>query len=187
MIISQRWIVFDTETTGLLKPGAALAEQPFIIEIALAEVLLLEDGTAHRSHEPTQSLLIKPPVPVTDEITKITGITNDMLTDAVSFVSARGWLERAMLGVDGLLAHNLPFDLGMLTNELKRCGREFAFPYPPKQVCTVAAFTPEFGRRPRLVEIYERKLGRKFDQKHRAASDVDALVEVVLAVPEVLV
>lgn len=176
---AERWLVMDTETTGLLLPSSApLAQQPKIIELALIEIIV-ENGSANVSQE--WSWLINPGESLSAEITRITGLTDAELVGKPSFVTVLPGIVEWFLGATGLIAHNLPFDLGMLVNELRRCGKEFAFPYPPKQLCTVAAFQPEFGRRAKLTEVYERVLKRALPQKHRALDDTRALVEVVTA------
>lgn len=172
-----RTLIYDTETTGLLKPGIAdLASQPKIIEFALVE---LDDDY---NEVGAWSWLINPGEPITDEITKITGLTNNDLVGKPSFIQVLPEIEDVFLGAHRLMAHNLPFDLGMLTNELKRVGREYAFPYPPNQLCTVQlASELIFGRRARMTELYEKTLGKKLEQTHRALDDVRALVEIVRA------
>ena len=170
-----RTLVFDTETTGLLKPGVAdLKEQPKIIEFAVAEI------DAQYNVIATHEWLIHPGEEITPEITKITGITNEKLKGKPTFIEVLPEIEKVFMGIGRIIAHNMPFDWGMLVNELRRCSREYAFPYPPNQVCTVQlASDLLYGRRARLVELYEKTTGKKLDQKHRALDDVLALVEVV--------
>jgi DNA polymerase III epsilon subunit family exonuclease len=172
---TKRTLVYDTETTGLLKPQISdLKAQPKIIEFALAE---LDEGyNLVRTHE----WLIYPGEDISAEITKITGLTNDDLRGKPSFIEVLPEIEDAMMGCDRLIAHNLPFDMGMLTNELKRVGREYAFPYPPNQMCTVQiAADVLFGRRAKLTELYEKALGEPLAQTHRALDDVLALAKIV--------
>lgn len=176
----KRWLVFDTETTGLTLPSAAeLKAQPKIIELALAEI---ETRDAHAPVLMRERVwLIDPREPLTEEITKITGLKDSDLAGKPTFAEALPEIAAAFLGAHGLCAHNLPFDLAMLVNELRRCGREHAFPYPPEQLCTVAAFHHLKGRNLKLTELYEHSLGRPLAQTHRAADDVRALAEVLLA------
>jgi DNA polymerase-3 subunit epsilon len=182
----KRWLVFDTETTGLTLPSAApLDQQPQIIEIAVMELI----------HNPTRNVtngarvivgcdwtyLFDPGKPLTEEINKITGLTDDDLKGKPSFAAALPELIKIFHGAHGLIAHNLPFDLQMLVNELRRCGKEYAFPYPPEQICTVQSFFHLKGRRMKLTELYQHFMGKELDQKHRAMSDVEALAEIVVA------
>lgn len=162
------WAAFDTETTGLLLPGAAaLKDQPKIIEIA-----------SIRSDGKILELKLQPGEALSPEITKITGLKDDDLRGAPTFLQALPQIAAFFVGVEGIVAHNLPFDIGMLTTELKRCGKEFAFPYPPKQICTVAAFEHVKGRRMRLAETYQHVTGAELRQTHRALDDARALFEI---------
>lgn len=170
-----RTLVYDTETTGLLKPEVSdLDQQPKIIEFAVAEI----DEAYNIVGE--YSWLINPGEEITPTITKITGLTNDDLFGKPSFIEVLPEIEEVFMGIDRLMAHNLPFDMGMLTNELRRLGRQYAFPYPPNQVCTVQlANEMIYGRRAKLTELYELTTGKPLAQTHRALDDVRALVEVI--------
>lgn len=169
-----KWMVFDTETTGFPKPSSAvLEEQPRIIEIALVEIL---DGAVVAEHE----WLVNPQRPITEEITKITGIKDSDVKDAPNFAALYPELAQTFLGVGGMTAHNLPFDMGMLTIELRRIGKEYAFPYPPRQLCSVQETIHTKGRRMKLTELYELVMGKPLEQKHRALSDARALTEIIL-------
>lgn len=170
--------MLDSETTGLLLPSVASAdEQPRIIDFAAVK---LDPCTGEETAR--IQMLINPLQTLPAEITKITGYTDSDLRDAPPFAAVLGRLIEFFLGERAMLAHNMPFDKGMLYWELVRLGRETAFPWPPQQLCTVAMYADEFGGKgPRLIALYEKKLGRKLDQKHTAMADVEALVEVVRA------
>jgi DNA polymerase III epsilon subunit-like protein len=179
-----RWLVFDTETTGLTVPSTAPVEkQPKIIDLGLVE-LLYDMGDPDvdagwrvcREH----SWLLNPGEQIGAEITKITGLKDDDLRGQPSFPEILPQLVQIFHGAAGLLSHNLPFDLALLVNELKRCSKEHAFPYPPQQICTVAHYMPTYGRRAKLTEVYERVLGKPLAQKHRALDDARALAEIVI-------
>ena len=168
-------IVFDTETTNLLMPEIAdLSSQPYMIEVAVIKL-----GPKYKEVA-RYSTLLNPAVPL-DEAThkSITGLTSADLADAPIFLEVYEKLAALFLGEDMLVAHNLSFDLGVLTTELKRIGKEFAFPYPPTQICTVESTKHLKGHRLKLVELHELKVGKKFKQAHRALSDVEALVRII--------
>lgn len=163
----------DTETTGLtIHSRASLVKQPHIVEYACAQV---ENGKIIATYE----TLIKPPVGVSDEITKITGLTDDDLKDARTFQQALPVIEASLAGCDVLLAHNLPFDLSMLRFELARIGIEIKL--PEVMVCTAQLYHDEYGKRVRMQELYELKLGKPLHQTHRAMDDAMALAEIVIA------
>lgn len=170
-------LVYDNETTGMLKPEVSdLSAQPKIIEFAVVCI----DQSYDRISE--HSWLIYPGEQITPEITKITGLKNEDLHGKPTFIEVLPEIEDVFMGKHRLMAHNLPFDMGMLTNELKRVGRQFAFPYPPNQLCTVQlAADLIFGRRAKMTELYEKTLGKPLAQTHRALDDVNALVEIISA------
>lgn len=172
---NNRRIVIDTETTGLLKPQISdLTQQPSIIEFAIAEI------DSNYKVVAQHVWLINPGQSLTPDIIRITGLTDDALRDKPSFIEVLPEIEEVFMGVSGMIAHNLSFDLGMLVNELRRVGREYAFPYPPNQICTVQlANELIFGRRAKMTELYEKVTGKPLDQTHRALDDVMALVEIV--------
>jgi len=177
-----RLLAMDTETTGLLLPSSApLEQQPKIIELALIE---LQFGMGDKADQlwivSEKSWLINPGEPLSEVITRITGLTDADLADAPAFPQVVTEIADEFLGVEALVAHNLPFDLGMLVNELRRCSKEHAFPYPPRQICTVAAYHPVFGRRAKLTEVYERVMKKPLPQKHRALDDTRALAEIIM-------
>lgn len=168
-------IVFDTETTGLPVPEILGPEkQPRIIDIACVQLDPFTGEEVNRFET-----LINPGIPIPEEITKITGYTDEHVKDAPTFAEVLPYLVDFFLGERAMLSHNLPFDKSMLYWELMRCGAETAFPWPPVQVCSVETYIEEFGKRPRLIHLYERKTGRKLEQKHTAMADVEALLEIV--------
>lgn len=170
-------LVYDNETTGLLKPQVSdLSQQPKIIEFAVVCI----DQSYERISE--HSWLIYPGEEITPEITKITGLTNADLLGKPRFIEVLPEIEDVFIGKHRLMAHNLPFDMGMLTNELTRVNRQFAFPYPPNQLCTVQLGADLiYGRRAKMTELYQDTMGKPLAQTHRALDDVNALVEIISA------
>jgi DNA polymerase III epsilon subunit-like protein len=167
-------LVFDTETTGLLPhPSAPLAEHPHIIEFG-AVLMSAKSGKV----EEEISILINPGVPITEEITRITGLTDNDVRDAGRFVDVLPQLERVFAAAGTVVAHNLPFDRGMIRAELRR--QELVeFPWPGKEVCTVGLYREIWGRNPRLIELYEYIMEKPLAQTHRALDDVMALVDII--------
>lgn len=168
-------IIFDSETTNLLKTELAdIKDQPYIIEIAAVKL-------DHKYREIDEfETLVKPGIPIDDEEhKKITGLTNADLADKPIFLELYQKLAAFFLGETTMIAHNLPFDHGMLVTEMKRIGKEYAFPWPTNQICTVQQTTHLMGRRLKLTELYEHTMKKKLNQKHRAMADVKALIEVV--------
>lgn len=168
-------IVLDTETTELQKPEIAdLSTQPHIIEIALIKL-----DPEWREVDRYEAL-IDPQAPLnSEEHKRITGLTNEVLKGCPTFLELYEELCDFFLGEGVLVAHNAEFDRSNIVCELRRINREFAFPYPPVQICTVERTKHLLGRRLKLTELYEMKLKRKLAQKHRAMADAEALAEIV--------
>lgn len=163
--------LFDTETTGLLKPSpAGLDKQPEIIE--LYACIVDEEFNILREYESFYQ--IKNPLP--EVITKITGITDDMLIGEPFFIDEYNNLAKFFTGVDMIVAHNLEFDTSMLANELIRIDKLIKFPWPRYHCCTVEASMKIKGYRLKLIDLYDIMVGGTFDA-HRAKNDVKALTD----------
>ena len=168
-------VVFDTETTGLpLHPDAPLDKQPKIIELGAA--LLDSDGKV----VDTFQQLLHPGEEITDEITKITGITNDQLKDQPKFGDVLPQLREFFGRAFAVFAHNLPFDKKLLHYDLRRVGCE-DFPWPQQEYCTIGLHRSIWGRNMKMTELYEHALNKPLPQTHRALDDVQALVEIIQA------
>ena len=162
--------IFDTETTGLLKPRAAgIESQPYITEIYVVQV----DEDFNIIKEVDSYINI--PVPVPDFITKITGIRDADLANAPTFKELLPELTDIFEGSTEMVAHNLSFDKAMVGNQLIRAG-EKSFPFPKIETCTVIKSMCLEQRRISLTRLHELLLGKGFPDAHRAKSDVHALV-----------
>ena len=172
-------IVFDTETTGLLKPDVVdISQQPKIIELYACK--LDEDFNLIGEFD----VLLNPGHNLSSNITKITGITDEDLADAVSFPDIYHDLADFFLGVKRVVAHNLAFDIGMLKNELARIDCVTKFPWPPEHICTVERSIHIKGFRLNLQRLHQELLEYGFKDAHRAKEDVFALVRCYHALCE---
>lgn len=169
-------LVFDTETTGLnLHPDAAPHLQPKMIEFG-GVLMSLRTGEITAEY----SELIYPGQPLSAEIVKITGITDDKLRGMPMFADRLPFLRATFAKAEAVVAHNLPFDKAILYGELTRAtGDPSDFPWPARQYCTVGIYREEYGFNPKLTKLYEDKLGKPLAQKHRALDDVLAMVEII--------
>jgi DNA polymerase III epsilon subunit-like protein len=167
-------IVFDTETTGLIKPGAVdIDQQPYIIDIFCLKVK--HNGPKELEVIDTFESLVKPPVPITAEINRITGIYDKDVENAPVFIEIQGALANFFLGTTRIVAHNLAFDRGMLTNELFRCDKVLKFPWPIEHICSVEKTMYIEQRRMNLQRLHQELFGEGFADAHRAKPDVMAL------------
>ncbi|MFQ6008405.1 MAG: exonuclease domain-containing protein [Candidatus Zixiibacteriota bacterium] len=110
---NQKFIAFDTETTGLWAPAHRL------VEIAAVKFRLADDNAD------TFQSLINPQRPIPADVTGIHGITDEMVADAPTVRSVlKQFIE--FCGDDAILiAHNAPFDISFLSCELDRVGLIF--------------------------------------------------------------
>ncbi|WP_066569115.1 PolC-type DNA polymerase III [Snodgrassella sp. CFCC 13594] len=151
--------IVDLETTG------GHFEQDRITEIA---ILRLYQGQWQR-----HQWLVNPQQPISEFITSLTGISNDMVADAPVFGALA---ERLLPLLRGhlLVAHNSRFDYTFLRREFARAGIAFAAP----TLCTV-----QFSRK-----LYPQHFKHNLDSiiarfhiqidpadRHRAMGDVVAL------------
>lgn len=166
-------IVFDTETTGLtLHPRAPVTRQPRMIEFGA----VLLDARGEVVEE--ASVLCNPQEPITEEITKITGLTDADVRDAPTFEQLLPQLTRLFGAAQAVVAHNLPFDRTIIHGELARA-QVTHFPWPRAEFCTVQLYAEAWGRNPRLVELYAHVMDEPLAQTHRALDDVLALVKII--------
>lgn len=167
-------IIFDTETTGLTLPTiSSLNIQPYIIELG---VIIIKDTQIITHHQ----WLIKPPIKIDAKITKITGITDDLLKNKPDFKNLLPSIEEVFAHTDIAIAHNAPFDIKMLEFELQRCAR-VGFPWPKNTLCTMQEFKYAFGKVMKLTSLYEWAMHKQLKQSHRALDDCIALHEILEA------
>lgn len=164
--------VFDNETTGLTKHFQAdLKKQPRVIEFAG----LLTDGVDIID---TVEFICNPGEEIEEIITRITGLTNEQLKQHPSYAEQADIVADFFARADAVIAHNLSFDKRMTETEAEHMDSSlFGFMWPRIECCTVEATFPQFGRRMKLSELYERAVG-PYEQKHRALDDVKLLHEV---------
>jgi hypothetical protein len=56
---------------------------------------------------------------------------------------------------------------------------ELEVPWPEIELCTVGLHKDDWGRNPKLIELYAATMGKPLAQTHRALDDVMALVEII--------
>ena len=159
-------LFFDTETTGLIRNAALhVSKQPHIIELGLLRFPEIPD-------RPSQfGIVLKPPIKIPEIITKITGLTDADVEDAPQFGDIVEELADFVKGETQMVAHNMPFDMGMLLFELRREGWDEKFPMPAELIDTVVMAQPFYrGKFMKLQKLHEDLVG-PYEQKHRAIDD----------------
>lgn len=165
-------VLYDTETTGLIKPKATdISEQPYITEIYCLKVDHNHDGSEWEVLGEYDQMF-NVPIPLDAIITKITGIDDAMLKDKPTFGSEAENLGKFFTGTDRIVAHNLAFDRSMLANELVRCDKVIKFPWPVDHVCTVEKSMHVEQRRLTLTKLHQELFNEGFPDAHRAKNDV---------------
>jgi DNA polymerase III epsilon subunit-like protein len=166
-------IFLDTETTALLAVDAAdIIKQPHIVEIYLEKTTL--------DLEPISSmhLVIKPPISIPPEVTKIHGIDNALVKNKNPFAAHYKDLATYFLDVSHMVGHNLQYDKRMLIYELQRINKQYQFPWPIRDICTVEEILKIKGHRMTLQSLHEELFGGQFPNAHRAEGDVKALIRI---------
>ena len=165
-------VLIDTETTGLVKPELLpLKEQPHMIEIYCCKV------NADLDVVDEFESMVKPPVPLPEQITKITGIEEYDLMNAPDFQDIYPQLACFFVGVETMVAHNIGFDREILNIELKRIERNLNFPWPPESICTAERSIPIEGKRMGLKDLYQWCMDKPLESHHRAKGDVLAMLD----------
>ena len=171
-------ILFDTETTGLVQPDARpLSKQPYIIEFA---AIKLKDIGPFKELDRIE-FKCTPGFPLSEEIIKITGLTDDDLKDEQPFAAYYTMLTDFFLGEKYLVGHNVNFDTSLLRFALGRMGKVIQFPWPPVHIDTVTATYGLKGYRLNLDKLYFEATGKPREgRSHRAMQDVEDLRKCLL-------
>lgn len=156
------YAVVDIETTG------GIPTKDRITEIAIA----LYDGECIIDRFQT---LINPERSIPWEITRITGITDDMVADAPKFYEvAKKVVQMTENAI--FVAHNVRFDYGFLKEEFSSLGYTFT----RKQLCTVVLSRKAFpGLRSYALGNLIQHFGISVQNRHRAMDDVLATVDIL--------
>ncbi len=162
--LAGRFACVDLETTG--------ADPQFarVIEVG---IVLIDDGVI----VDRWASLVDPERPISARVQEVTGITDDMVKGAPSFVQLLGEIsERCRDRV--FAAHNARFDHGFLRAEFARAGKVFDAP----ALCTVklSRRLEPAAQAHNLNAVIER-YGLVCSVRHRALPDAQAVADFLLA------
>lgn len=159
---SRMYCVVDLETTG----GSPSTDR--ITEIAM----ILHDGTRVVDR---WSSLVNPERPIPSHITRITGITDEMVADAPKFFEiARKVVEFSENAV--FVAHNARFDYSFLRKEFADLG----YSYRREALCSVKLSRQAFPGLPSYsLGKLCRGLGIALKNRHRALGDAEATARLL--------
>ncbi|MEM8942272.1 MAG: exonuclease domain-containing protein, partial [Pseudomonadota bacterium] len=162
---TQAYVVVDVETTG------GRGEQHRVTEIGAVKVI---DGKI----VDTFQTLLNPQRNIPRGITRLTGITPEMVADAPVFADVADRFAKFLSG--GIfVAHNVEFDYRFIGQEFRRLGRSFRMP----KLCTCASMRKLYpGHRSyslaRLSERYDIPL----TSHHRALCDAEAAAQLLIMI-----
>ncbi|MEE0999836.1 MAG: 3'-5' exonuclease [Treponemataceae bacterium] len=156
---------FDTETTGLS------SKYEKIIEIGA--VKFDKNGIID-----TYSVLINPEKTISSEITRITGITNEMVSDCKTFSEITPSFLN-FINETKLVAHNAKFDIGFVNAELEKTPYNNLRKSQCNAVDTVKVAQKVFPALPcyKLQEL-AKHFNIKVDAAHRAYDDARVCMEL---------
>ena len=171
MMNTMRWIILDTETTGL---DPAYGHR--VVEIGAVEIVN-RNITGRDYHT-----YLRPDRDSDPEALRVHGLTTDFLSDKPAFEEVADEFLEFIAGAE-LIIHNAPFDLKFLNAELARMGRA-----PVTEFCDgvtdslVHAKTLHPGKRNSLDALCDRYgISNAHRQLHGALLDSRLLGEVWLA------
>jgi len=187
-----RALIFDTETTGMVKwkVPPSDASQPDLVQIAMILVECDDWRLASRV-----SLLVQLPegAEIEPEAEATHGISSDACARyGVPPIVACSLFNQLCLQADILVAHNLSFDRSVMETALYRLGNRPNRMDGLQPVCTKEATTDvlklpgKYGKYkwPTLAEAYRHYTGLEIEGAHDALADAEACLTVYRALVE---
>lgn len=154
-------VIFDFETTGLDVKTSRIIEMGAVKFVGRQEVQRI-------------STLVHPGVPLTPEITKITGITDDMLKDAPPAHETLEQFHDLLRGCVGV-AHNAEFDCQILGYESSRLGIQCSYTV----LCTLKMARVLVDAPRRNLDALAEHFGLSFSSRHRSIGDILVTAELL--------
>lgn len=169
------FIAFDTETTG------TNSRTDRILEIG-AYKISFDKMSPYYENPQIFDMLINPEIEIPNFISQLTGITNEMISGAQNAKSVISEFLKFIGDDSVLIAHNAPFDLYFIDNQLERM-----FAKPIKNLCVDTlplsrwAF-PEFAKESQkgnyTLQNLAKKLNIQVKAAHRAYDDAKVCMEL---------
>jgi len=166
---SDEIVVFDIETTGLDANNERITE---IGAVKIKNLTVID----------TFNTFVNPQKPISQHITDLTGITDDMVSGAPLIDDA---LERFNAFCNGavLIAHNAQFDTGFMQAAATRCGKSFDFTYIDTLPLARSLY-PQIKKH--TLDALVKHLKLDSFNHHRASDDAKALAGVFVKMVEEL-
>jgi DNA polymerase III subunit alpha, Gram-positive type len=164
-----RYVVFDIETTGLSNAHDRITE---------IGAVMIEGGEVVSEF----TTLVNPERPISSEITKLTGITDEMVAQAPVIADALPEFIQFCQGAV-LVAHNAEFDIGFIRENLRKLGCEFD--YTILDTLRLSRILLKNLKRHKLTNV-AKALHVKLDNHHRAIHDARATAEIFLKLKDLM-
>ena len=168
--VDGEYIVFDLETTGL----SAATDR--ITEIGAVRVRGMEVLDSFDT-------FVNPGTAIPPDITRLTGITDDMVKDAPEEREALEAFFRFCGECAILVAHNASFDMGFLRAAMKRCGQKKKLSQIDTLIMARALY-PELKKH--KLDVVAAHVGVTQKNHHRADDDARVLGEIFIKMLEKL-
>jgi DNA polymerase-3 subunit epsilon len=159
-------IIFDLETTGL----DIINDR--IIQISYIKVMPNQEEIRKDYH-------VNPERAISEDITKLTGISNEDVAEAPTFKALAPSLYEDFKGCDFAGFNSNHFDIPMLAEEFYRAGIDFDF--QKSRLIDIQTIYHKMERR-NLAAAYKYYCGRKMEddfEAHRADNDTEATYRVM--------
>lgn len=161
-MVKKKYAIIDIETTG------ALAKRDRITEIGV----VIHDGIQILE---TYETLINPGRSIPPNITRITGITDEMVADSPKFYEIAKKIVELTEGTI-FVAHNVRFDYSFI----KEAFHDLGYTFSKRQLCTVRLSRKSFpGLRSYSLGNLIQHFGIKVKSRHRALDDALATTELL--------
>ncbi|MFZ5743427.1 MAG: 3'-5' exonuclease [Pseudomonadota bacterium] len=185
-------LVFDTETTGLplWNDPSDHPDQPYIVDIAAS----LYDGTGLETSR--FDAIVKPGVPIPDELARLHGITTEMAMEhGIEMSEAHARFIALVREADLIVGHNVSFDIRLARIQAARVtGEKWDNPLPTfctmrrtTNMCRILKAKPRFSedwKWPNLTEAVRHFFGEDHSNAHRARPDCDAAARIYFHLKE---
>ena len=167
--LSEKYVVFDIETTGL-KP-----QECKITEIGAIKI---ENGVICDKF----SQLINPGVHIPQNITELTGISDEMVADKPDITEV---LPKFLAFCDGcaVVAHNAGFDCGFIRYNAAQLELKF-----DNRIIDTLQLSRELfpDEKKHSLDVVSKRLGVSLENHHRAVDDATATAEIFLKFAEIV-
>lgn len=168
-------VVLDKETTGLIVNRLRTIDlQPWTVEDFFLKIDIDTGEELGRYHS-----YYKPGVSMEKEAMKVTGLTDEFLSDKPLFNEKVKEISEFLDDCDYIIGQNIMFDLSVMSIDFERCGANFS--YENKTIVDLLEATEYIqGFRMKLGDMYEHFFGERFANSHEAESDVLATARIFM-------